>query len=38
VLGFFEEVLERLPVPGAAVPLRAEIAAKLARRTEEVAR
>ncbi|MEX2659443.1 MAG: SufD family Fe-S cluster assembly protein [Acidimicrobiales bacterium] len=32
VLGFFEEVLERLPVPGAAAPLRAEIAAKLARR------
>ena len=38
VLGFFEEVLERLPVPGAAALLRAEIAAKLARRTEEVAR
>ena len=38
VLGFFEEVLERLPVPGAAVLLRAEIAAKLGRRTEEVAR
>ena len=32
VLGFFEEVLERLPVPGAAGALRAEIAAKLARR------
>ncbi len=40
VLGFFEEVLERLPVAGTAVPLRAEIAAKLARRTldEAVAR
>lgn len=35
VLGFFEEVLERLPVPGAAGPLRVEIAAKLARRTPE---
>lgn len=32
VLGFFEEVLERLAVPGAAPALRAEIAAKLARR------
>lgn len=36
VLGFFEEVLERLPVPGAAGPLRAEIAAKLTRRVAEV--
>jgi Fe-S cluster assembly protein SufD len=35
VLGFFEEVLDRLPVPGSAVVLRAEIAAKLARRSEE---
>ena len=38
VLGFFEEVLERLPVRGAAVPLRAEIAAKLSRRTPDVER
>ena len=38
VLGFFEEVLERLPVPGAAVPLRAAIAAKLARRAPEPGR
>jgi Fe-S cluster assembly protein SufD len=35
VLGFFEEVLERLPVPGAAAALRAEIAAKLARRVPD---
>jgi len=35
VLGFFEEVLERLPVPGAAGALRAEIAAKLARRVPD---
>jgi Fe-S cluster assembly protein SufD len=35
VLGFFEEVLERLPVQGAAVALRAEIAAKLARRVPD---
>jgi Fe-S cluster assembly protein SufD len=32
VLGFFDEVLDRLPVPGALGPLRAEVAAKLARR------
>jgi Fe-S cluster assembly protein SufD len=38
VLGFFEEVLERLPVPGTVALLRAEIAAKLARRTPEAPR
>jgi Fe-S cluster assembly protein SufD len=32
VLGFFEEVLDRLPVPGAKGPLRAEVARKLDRR------
>jgi len=32
VLGFFDEVLEGLPVPGAVAPLRAEISAKLLRR------
>ncbi|MGH9187600.1 MAG: Fe-S cluster assembly protein SufD [Acidimicrobiales bacterium] len=32
VMGFFDEVLEKLPVPGAAPALRAEIAGKLARR------
>jgi Fe-S cluster assembly protein SufD len=32
VLGFFEEVLNRLPVPGAKGPLRAEIVRKLDRR------
>jgi Fe-S cluster assembly protein SufD len=32
VLGFFEEVLDRLPVPGAKGPLRAEIVRKLDRR------
>jgi hypothetical protein len=32
VLGFFEEVLERLPVPGAVGPLRTEIRRKLDRR------
>ena len=32
VLGFFEEVLERAPVPGAVGLLRAEVAAKLGRR------
>ena len=32
VLGFFEEVLDRLPVPGAKGPLRGEIARKLDRR------
>lgn len=36
VLGFFEDVLERLPVPGAAEVLRREIAGKLARRQPEV--
>ena len=35
VLGFFEEVLERLPVPGAAAGLRHAIAAKLARRVPD---
>ena len=35
VLGFFEDVLERLPVPGAAPALRREIAAKLFRRQPE---
>ena len=34
VMGFFDEVLARLPVPAAAPALRAEIAAKLARRDE----
>lgn len=38
VLGFFEEVLERLPVQGAVPALRAEIAAKLTRRVAEVER
>jgi Fe-S cluster assembly protein SufD len=32
VLGFFEQVLERLPVPGAVGPLRGEIVRKLERR------
>ena len=32
VIGFFEDVLQRLPVPGAAPALRDEIAAKLDRR------
>nr|MBA2626022.1 SufD family Fe-S cluster assembly protein [Acidimicrobiia bacterium] len=32
VLGFFEEVFDRLPVPGAAGALRAEVARKLERR------
>ncbi len=35
VLGFFEEVLERLPTPRAVPALRGEIAAKLARRELE---
>ncbi len=35
VLGFFEEVLERLAVPAAAAPLRSEIAAKLDRRDRQ---
>ena len=35
VLGFFEEVLERLAVPAAVAPLRAEIAAKLDRRDRQ---
>jgi Fe-S cluster assembly protein SufD len=34
VIGFFEDVLQRLPVPGALPALRAEIAAKLARRQD----
>jgi Fe-S cluster assembly protein SufD len=37
VLGFFDEVLDGLPVPGALGPLRSEISAKLSRR-EGVAR
>jgi Fe-S cluster assembly protein SufD len=37
VMGFFDEVLERLPVPGAVRLLRDEVAAKLARREEAVA-
>ena len=36
VMGFFDEVLERMPVPGVLVALRAEIASKLARRDAEV--
>ncbi len=35
VLGFFEEVLERLAVPTAVAPLRAEIVAKLDRRDRQ---
>ena len=35
VLGFFEEVLERLPVPAAVTPMRTEIAAKLDRRDRQ---
>ena len=34
VLGFFDEVLERLPVPGAIRVLQAEIARKLDRRDD----
>lgn len=37
VLGFFEEILSRLPVPAAAPSLRAEIAAKLDRREAALA-
>jgi Fe-S cluster assembly protein SufD len=37
VMGFFDEVLERLPVPGIVALLRQEIADKLERRDEEVA-
>ena len=36
VMGFFDEVLERLPVPGIVASLRAEIAGKLERRDAEV--
>lgn len=36
VMGFFDEVLDRLPVPGAARLLRDEIAMKLGRREENV--
>ena len=36
VMGFFDEVLEKLPVPGIAALLRDEIASKLARREAEV--
>ena len=32
VMGFFEEVLQKLPVPGVVAPLRAEVARKLDRR------
>ena len=32
VMGFFEEVLQKLPVPGVVGPLRAEVARKLERR------
>jgi Fe-S cluster assembly protein SufD len=32
VMGFFEEVLQKLPVPGVVAPLRAEVARKLERR------
>ncbi|MDP8987376.1 MAG: SufD family Fe-S cluster assembly protein, partial [Actinomycetota bacterium] len=38
VLGFFEEVLERLPVPAAVPALREEITAKLDRRDDQVSR
>lgn len=37
VLGFFEDVLERLPVPAAVPALRSEITAKLDRRDDPVA-
>jgi Fe-S cluster assembly protein SufD len=37
VMGFFDEVLARLPVPGAVALLRDEIARKLSRREAEVA-
>lgn len=37
VMGFFDEVLERLPVPGIVRAMRAEIAHKLDRRDDEVA-
>ena len=36
VMGFFDEVLERLAVPGIVAMLRAEIASKLDRRDDEV--
>jgi Fe-S cluster assembly protein SufD len=36
VMGFFDEVFERLPVPGAVRLLRDEVAAKLGRREEAV--
>ena len=36
VMGFFDEVLERLPVPGVVKLLREEIARKLDRRDDEV--
>jgi Fe-S cluster assembly protein SufD len=38
VMGFFDEVLDRLPVPGAVRLLRDEVARKLARRDDEVPR
>ena len=38
VMGFFDEVLEKLPVPGAVALLRTEIARKLERRDVEVSR
>ena len=37
VMGFFDDVLARLPVPGAVALLREEIARKLSRREAEVA-
>ena len=36
VMGFFDEVLERMPVPGVVTALRAEISRKLDRRDDEV--
>ena len=36
VMGFFDEVLERLPIPGAVKLLREEIARKLDRRDDQV--
>jgi Fe-S cluster assembly protein SufD len=38
VMGFFDDVLEKLPVPGAVALLRTEIARKLERRDVEVSR
>jgi Fe-S cluster assembly protein SufD len=36
VMGFFDEVLERMPVPGVVQTMRSEIARKLDRRDDEV--